>query len=329
MLAFASTNRIGSLCPDVESSSCELSSPRPGAGAVLRFASSAICRAQHARLKGNVNAAGIPGSRRSQSCCGSRNVAFICSTAKWTQLGAQAPPIDADQPAAHRTSGIDARICVGHRPGASLKWWLAASLIVVGCIAGRAVGAETPADPGAGAMEELAQQLFAPDFCGGVARRSIGIWAFDPDRVPVSSGVADRVYTSALNALIAHKPACVDVLDGSAIRDIAEHLKRTGAFREAGENPLLALERANRSVSILALGDIFAQDSAVYVSFRAVERESTVVLGQTKPWRLPDGFLRSAAADAALSLEVALQRAANQLVARAGDLRVLVPIGLY
>jgi hypothetical protein len=178
-------------------------------------------------------------------------------------------------------------------------------------------------------MEELAQQLFAPDFCSGADRRSIGIWAFDPDRVPVSSGVADRVYTSALNALIAHKPACVDVLDGSAIRDIAEHLKRTGAFREAGENPLLALERANRSVSILALGDIFVQDSAVYVSFRAVERESTVVLGQTKLWRLPDGFMRSAAEDAAISLDVALQRAANKLVAHAGDLRVLVPIGLY
>ena len=209
------------------------------------------------------------------------------------------------------------------------KQWVAVLLLVVGGNQGRALGAEILADPGAGAMEELAQQLFAPDFCTGADRRSIGIWAFDPDHVPVSSGVADRVYTSALNSLIAHKPACVDVLDGSAIRDIAEHLKRTGAFREAGENPLLALERANRSVSILTLGDIFAQDSAVFVSFRAVERESTVVLGQTKPWRLPDEFMRSAAEDAALSLDVALQRAANQLVARAGDLRVLVPIGLY
>ena len=246
-----------------------------------------------------------------------------------TPLAAHSAPIGTRQPAAHRVAAIESRLYSEHRPGDSLRWWLVVLLIVVGCTPSRTVGAEILADPGAGAMEELAQQLFAPDFCSGADRRSIGIWAFDPDRVPVSSGVADRVYTSALNALIAHKPACVDVLDGSAIRDIAEHLKRTGAFREAGENPLLALERANRSVSILALGDIFAQDSAVYMSFRAVERESTVVLGQTKPWRLPDAFIRSAAEDAALSLDVALQRAANQLVARAGDLRVLVPIGLY
>ena len=207
----------------------------------------------------------------------------------------------------------------------ALGIWLPAAVLAFGTSWASAQG--PAADPSEAPMTAFVTQLFTPDFCNGAERRSIGIWTFDPDRVPVSSGVADRVYTSAFNALIAHKPACVDVLDGSAIRDIAEHLKRTGAFREAGENPLLALERANRSVSILALGDIFAQDSAVYVSFRAVERESTVVLGQTKPWRLPDAFMRSAAEDAALSLDVALQRAANQLVARAGDLRVLVPAG--
>lgn len=139
------------------------------------------------------------------------------------------------------------------------------------CFAGLAEADDALADPAEGAMTELATQLFTPDFCKGDVRRSIGIWAFDVDHIPVSAGVADRVYTSALNALIAHKPPCADVLDGSAIRDIAEHLKRTGAFREAGENPLLALERANRSVSILAQGDIFAQDGAVFVSFRAVE----------------------------------------------------------
>jgi hypothetical protein len=203
---------------------------------------------------------------------------------------------------------------------------LAASVATCGSAAAAAVPA---VDPATGAMEELATQLFTPSFCDGGPRRTVGIWAFDQDHIPVSAGVADRIYTSALNTLIARKPACVDVLDGSAIRDIAEHLKRTGAFREAGENPLLALERANRSVAILAQGDIFTQDGAVYVSFRAVARESAVVLAQSKPWRLPEAFVRSAAEDAALTLDVALQRAANQLVARAGRLNVLIPLGVY
>lgn len=205
-------------------------------------------------------------------------------------------------------------------------------LVVAACAATLGNAAEAVAivaDPAEGAMNELAAQLFTSDFCSGAERRSVGIWAFDPDRIPVSAGVADRIYASALNTLIARKPACVDVLDGSAIRDIAEHLKRTGAFREAGENPLLALEKANRSVAILAQGDIFAQDNAVFVSFKAVERESAVVLGQTKSWRVPEAFVRSAAEDAALTLDVALRRAANQLVARAGRLNVLVPLGLY
>jgi hypothetical protein len=189
--------------------------------------------------------------------------------------------------------------------------------------------AETVTDPAERAMDELASQLFTASFCDGSERRSIGIWAFDPDHIPVSAGVADRIYASALNTLIARKPACVDVLDGSAIKDIAEHLKRTGAFREAGENPLLALERANRSVSILAQGDLFAQDSSVFVSFRVVESGSALVLGQTKPWQLPDSLVRSAATDAALSLDVALRRAANQLIAKAGHVDVLMPLGLY
>ena len=205
---------------------------------------------------------------------------------------------------------------------------LVVALFMLGC-GGLAKAGEAAVDPAESAMSELALQLFTPDFCKGADRRSIGIWAFDVDHIPVSAGVADRAYASALSTLIARRPSCADVLDGSAIRDIAEHLKRTGAFREAGENPLLALERANRSVSILAQGDIFAQDGAIFISFRAVESASTVVLAQTKPWRLPDTFVRSAAADAALSLDVALQQAANQLVARAGHLDVLVPAGVY
>src|SRR5487761_2440462 len=217
----------------------------------------------------------------------------------------------------------------GVRPGDWLRILLAGLMTVFLCGATWANDAETAPDPAERAMDELASQVFTPSFCSDAARRSIGIWAFDPDRIPVSVGVADRIYASALNTLIARKPPCVDVLDGSAIRDIAEHLKRTGAFREAGENPLLALERANRSVSILAQGDLFAQDSAVFVSFRAVESGSAVVLGQTKPWRLPDALVRSAATDAALSLDVALRRAGNQMAAKAGHVSVLMPLGLY
>jgi hypothetical protein len=200
--------------------------------------------------------------------------------------------------------------------------------LALGTTAARGVEA-IAGDPSEASMTAFAAQIFVTDFCAGGGRRSIGIWSFDADRIPVSSNVADRIYASALNTLVTNKPSCADVLDGSAIREIAEHLKRTGAFREAGENPLLALEQANRAVSILILGDIFAQDGAVYVSFRAVERERGVVLGQTKPWQLPEDYIRSAAADAALSLDVALKRAANQLVARAGTMRVLVPLGVY
>lgn len=184
-------------------------------------------------------------------------------------------------------------------------------------------------DPAQAAIADLAGQLFRDDFCAGGERRSIGIWMFDRDSIPVSETVADRIYATSLNALIAAKPPCVDVLDGSAIREIADHLKRTGAFREAGDNPLLALERANRSVAILVRGEILAQNASVFLSFRAVQRERGVVLAQTKPWPLPDAYVQSAAEDAALSLDVALTRAANQLVARSGGLRILMPLGVY
>jgi len=221
------------------------------------------------------------------------------------------------------------------RVGTQRRAWSNSLLaVVVACGASWASAQEQATqlagtDPSEAPMTAFVTQLFTPDFCDGTARRTIGIWTFDADRIPVSSSVADRIYASALNTLIAHKPACVDVLDGSAIREIAELLKRTGAFREAGENPLLALEKANRSVSVLVRGDIIAQDRVVFVSFRAVERERGVVLAQSKTWQLPEDYIRSAAEDVALNLDVALQRAANQLVAKAGAMRVLVPLGIY
>ncbi|MCB1379938.1 MAG: DUF4384 domain-containing protein [Alphaproteobacteria bacterium] len=185
------------------------------------------------------------------------------------------------------------------------------------------------ADPPEQAIAELSEQLFKPAYCDAGGRQTMGIWTFERDRIPISVGVADRIYAAALNALLIRKPACVDVLDGTAIGEIAEHLKRTGAFREAGENPLLALERANRKVAVLLRGNITAQDGAVFLAFRAVDRERGVVLAQTRPWPLPEDYVRSAAEDTALSLDVALQRAANQLAAKASGLRVLIPLGVY
>lgn len=198
-------------------------------------------------------------------------------------------------------------------------------MALLGALVSSGAASEPPQD----AITELTSQLFPLGYCDSGERRSVGIWTFDLDHIPVSSGVADRVYSAALSELIARKPPCVDVLDSSAIREIAEHLKRTGAFRKAGDNPLLALENANRSVSVLLRGDIVAQDGAIFVSFRAVERERGVVLAQTKPWRLPVDYVRSAAEDVAFNLDFALERAANRLVAGAVGMRVIIPLGLY
>ncbi len=227
-------------------------------------------------------------------------------------------------------------VVIDIRPGSSLAvsakaiavCWALLATFAWGTNAANAVEA-TSGDPSDLPMTEFAAQLFTPEFCDGPVRKSIGIWTFDPEQIPVSVSVADRIYASALNSLIAHKPACVDMLDGSAIREIAEYLKRTGAFREAGENPLLALEKANREVSVLIRGQVFSLDGAVFVSFRALERERGAVLAQSTPWQLPEGYIRSAADDTALSLDVALQRAANQLVAKAAAMQVLIPLGIY
>ncbi len=216
------------------------------------------------------------------------------------------------------------------RAGTCRRAWGIALLAAVLALDTSWASAQAPGtDPSEAPMSAFVTQLFTPEFCDSTGRKSIGIWTFDADRIPVPVNVADRIYASALNTLIINKPNCVDVLDGSAIREIAELLKRTGAFREAGENPLLALEKANRDVAVLIRGEIFAQDGAVFVSFRAVERERGVVLAQSKPWQLPEDYIRSAAEDTALSLDVALQRAANQLVAKASAMQVLVPLGIY
>lgn len=160
-------------------------------------------------------------------------------------------------------------------------------------------------------------------------RLSVGIWPFKDKALPISQLAAERIYGELVGSLLATAPDCVDVMDGNGIGVVLEHLHRTGALAKAGGNPVAALEAANQSVDIVVLARIFAQNGAVMISLKGVERRSGRTVAQSPAHRLADNLTRSALADTAIGLDAAIEAAVGVFALQARDMTRLVPAGLY
>ena len=166
---------------------------------------------------------------------------------------------------------------------------------------------------------------------GGVCSspQSLGIWPFDHTHIPIGETAARRLYNDLLALVVASDPDCMDVMDGTGIGAILEHLHRTGALREAGGNPIAALAEANRDVDIVALADLTAQGGTVFLSLKGVDRADGRTLAQTKAYALPPERVDSSLTDTAQDLEDALARAVTTLLEQVPDMTRLVPAGVY
>ncbi len=160
-------------------------------------------------------------------------------------------------------------------------------------------------------------------------RRSIGIWPFETERLPISTVAAKRLYGELVRALLKYKPVCVDVLDGTGIGAVLSYLHRTGALREAGGNPVAALEAANQSVDIIILARLIVQQGTVMLTLKAVDKQTGGLLAYSKTHRLPPESTQAALSDVAHSIDAAIDAAIEQFSQQARDMIHLVPGGIY
>lgn len=181
----------------------------------------------------------------------------------------------------------------------------------------------SPIDPISAAVDELLSGEIGSGSCFFGSKKSIGIWPFAEDRVPVQAKSAQRVYDEIVARLVARRPACLDVLDGTAIGAIVTHLDRTGALQKKGGNVVAALEEANRRVDVVVMPQIYGQDGKIVLTLRGVERASGRTLASTRPVIVPQVYLVGDLADLAVTLDAAISRAAHDFAIRVSDLRAI------
>lgn len=180
-----------------------------------------------------------------------------------------------------------------------------------------------PVDPITAAVEQLLDGEIGQGSCLFGARKSIGIWPFDADRVPVQAKSAQRVYDEIVARLVGRRLPCLDVLDGTAIGAVITHLDRTGALQKSGGNPVAALEEANRKVDVVVMPQIYGQDGKIVLTLRGIERASGRTLALTRPVVVPEVYLVGDLADLATTMDAAINRAAHRFALDIADLRAV------
>ena len=184
-------------------------------------------------------------------------------------------------------------------------------------------------DPIAAAVDDLLASDISRGSCLFGAKKTIGIWPFDEDKVPVQGRSAQRVYDEIVARLVGRRLPCVDVLDGTAIGAIVDHLNRTGALQKSGGNVVAALETANRKVDFVVMAQLYGQEGRVLLGLRAIERASGRTVAQTRPTPVPAVYLVGDIADLAMPLDGAIARAAHHFALSIADLKAVRVAGVF
>ena len=184
------------------------------------------------------------------------------------------------------------------------------------------------------ALNQLATALaagvaehFSAETCA--APPSLGIWPFDKTQTPLGETAVDGLYDELVAALVARAPPCVSIMDGAGIGAVLGYLHRTGALAEAGGNPVVALEAANRAVDIVVLPKLSVQAGKVLLSLKAVQRDSGETLVQTEALALPASRTDVFLSDTARDVETSVSAAVRYLADQAHDMSRLVPAGVF
>src|SRR5262249_25119818 len=150
----------------------------------------------------------------------------------------------------------------------------------------------------------------------GNAQRSVVLWVFDEDKVPVPAGAARLLHAELTTRMLGARPKCVNLRDTAAL--IGE-LTKSGALSNNNGNAIAALSEAGQDVDLVIFPELHNQGGKTQLALRAVERASGKTLAQTPAVVVPEKFLGQDAADQAVSLDTAIKAASRYLTGNAPD----------
>jgi Domain of unknown function (DUF4384) len=181
-----------------------------------------------------------------------------------------------------------------------------------------------------GAAANLVGTAFGPRPCpSGNARRSLGLWVFEEDRLPIAPAAAKRLHQELVGRLLAVRPRCVDVIDSAGIDAIVNHLHRSGALEKSAGNVVAALAEAHQKVDLVVQPALYSQAGSIVLALLAVERVTGKTLAQTAPVEVPERYLGEDASDQAITLDVAIKAAAKHFASNAPEFKEVRPMGIF
>jgi hypothetical protein len=194
---------------------------------------------------------------------------------------------------------------------------------------GVSLAAPKAADAFDGLVAKLLEDTLGPTPCASGSFRTIGLWEFDADKVPVPGAVAKRLHEELLSRLLAARPKCIDVLDSAGIGAIIDYLEKSGSLQRNGGSPIAALNEVHQNVDLIAFPSLYNQAGKTVLAVSVVERVSGKTLALPPSITVPDKYVRQDVADEAVGLDAAIRAAAKYFVDNVPDLSEVRPLGVF
>lgn len=178
-------------------------------------------------------------------------------------------------------------------------------------------------------VKRLVDSTFGRNPCPPDTRKSVGLWLFEEDKIPIGAAAARRLHQELLSRLLAVRPKCIDVLDSAGIGIIIDHLSKSGALEKNGGSILAALNETHQAVDLIVFPSLYNQGGRTVLALRAVERGTGKTLALTSPAVVPGKYLGQDVADDSISLDAAIKAASKYLVGNASELNEVRPLGIF
>lgn len=139
--------------------------------------------------------------------------------------------------------------------------------------------------------------------------KSVAVWPFKEDEIPVPKSVADRWTKLLESALVRHKQTTLRVVTRSNLATLVEEAQGMAAFEDVG-NPVSMLAR-NAKVSALVIGTITPYKGGYKLSFNAQEVQTGSIIAASQEYEFSADIEEASRQEQALTFDAAMKQAAR------------------
>ena len=165
--------------------------------------------------------------------------------------------------------------------------------------------------------------------CAAGQKKSLGLWRFDGNKLPLSEASLKRIYSEVMSHLTRNNRKCLSIVDDRAIGALLTHLSKSGALDRAGDNVIAALQGKHQGVDLLIHSELYPEGARYLLSMRLVEVKTGRILAQAKPYTIPKKWISLGSSRTQHTLRGALKAIARELSSTSETIEVLQRFGVF